>query len=350
MIQHEQPPRAKRPDIRFLLKARFHLLSRWLLLALGLLMLGTSYETASEASDALTYRPPGRLINVGGHRLHLHCLGRGGPTVVIDAGLGDWSTSWMQVQALAARTTRVCTYDRAGMGFSEPGEWPRTAERFAAELHTLLRRAGVEGPYVLAGHSMGGLTVRVFTRRYPTEVAGVVLIESMSPQPSHAAVVATSHAPSVSLAWLAARVGLVRLLAGPLGLTEGMPRHVGPTYLALLATPRYFRTLADETEGLPTSLKQAGAVTTLGDLPLIVLSRGLNSTPDWQARQARLLQLSSNSRQFFARHSGHSIQLDQPDAAVAAIVDMVEALRSARPDHDSTRPARPVVAATEEEV
>ena len=162
----------------------------------GLLLLGAGYESVAEAADARAYPPPGQLVDVGGHRLHLNCAGTGSPTVVIDAGLGDWSASWSSwVQPEAARTTRVCTYDRAGMGYSEPGPLPRTAEHFAAELHTLLLRAGVPGPYVLVGHSAGGLPVRVFAHAYAADVAGVVLIESMHPAQAEPSAPATSPAP-----------------------------------------------------------------------------------------------------------------------------------------------------------
>ena len=143
---------------------------------------GAAYESLAEAADTRAFPPPGRMVGVGGYRLHINCMGTGSPTVVIDAGWGDSSGAWSSwVQPSAASTTRVCTYDRAGMGYSEPGPLPRTAERFATELHALLSNAGEPGPYVLVGHSMGGFTVRVFAHDYPGDVAGVVLIESMSP-------------------------------------------------------------------------------------------------------------------------------------------------------------------------
>ena len=154
-----------------------------MVLVLGLVLVGTVYESATEASDVRAYPPPGQMVDVGGYRLHINCTGTGSPTVVIDAGWGDWSLGWSGVQPGVAKTTRVCTYDRAGMGYSEAGPLPRDAEQFAKELHTLLDRAGVPGPYVLVGHSLGGLPVRVFAHEYPAEVAGVVLIESMSPGP-----------------------------------------------------------------------------------------------------------------------------------------------------------------------
>ena len=150
-----------------------------LIVVLGLV--GAVYESAAEAADARAYPAPGQLVDVGGYRLHINCTGIGSPTVVIDAGWGDWSGGWSRVQPEAAKTTRVCTYDRAGMGYSEAGPLPRTAEQFAKELHILLQHAAIPGPYVLVGHSMGGAPVRVFAHTYAADVAGVVLIESMNP-------------------------------------------------------------------------------------------------------------------------------------------------------------------------
>ncbi len=145
---------------------------------LGLMLVGYIFEPVAEAADAKAYPPPGQLVDVGGYRLHINCTGSGSPTVVIEAGLGDWSTTWAaHVQPEVAKTTRVCTYDRAGMGWSEAGPLPRDAAQSAKELHTLLQNANIPGPYVMVGHSLGGLVVRVFVHDYSSEVVGVVLIE-----------------------------------------------------------------------------------------------------------------------------------------------------------------------------
>jgi pimeloyl-ACP methyl ester carboxylesterase len=272
------------------------------------------------------------MVDVGGYRLHIHCTGAGSLTVVIDAGWGDWSLTWSRVQSDVAKTTRVCSYDRAGMGYSEAGPLPRDAEQFAAELHRLLDQAGIPGPFVLVGHSLGGLTVRVFADEYPAEVAGVVLIDSMSPeQAREPAAEATSQTDSQSrapsLPSLLARIGLVRLFAGPLGFIHDLPPGAKEASTAFAVTPRSIQAWVDEGRGIPASLAQAGAVKSFGDLPLIVLSRGLDQEPDWQRMQAELLQLSSNSQQLIADKSAHNIELDQPQAAVGAIVKMVEQLR-----------------------
>jgi pimeloyl-ACP methyl ester carboxylesterase len=305
---------------------------------LGLMVVGALYERSAEAADRQAYPPPGQLIDVGGYRLHINCRGTGSPTVIIEAALGDWSASWSSwVQPEVAKTTRVCTYDRAGMGYSDAGPLPRTAEQFAKELHTLLQRANIQGPYVLVGHSMGGLPVRLFAHEYASDVAGVVLIESMNPRQARPSAeeppaVAATHSSGFSPLTLAARIGLVRLLAWPLGLTSDMSPEVQRAYTAFTVTPRSYQTQEDEGTGMPVSFIQAGTIKTLGDTPLIVLSRGLDPDPEWQAMQADLLQLSSRSQQLIADKSAHNVQLDQPDAAVSAITSMVDQLRRAAKD------------------
>jgi pimeloyl-ACP methyl ester carboxylesterase len=304
------------------------------LVVLGLLLAGAVYESAAEASDVRAYPPPGQMVDVGGHRLHIFCVGTGSPTVVIEAGWGDWSATWSSwVQPEVAKTTRVCTYDRAGMGWSEPGPMPRTAEHIAEELHSLLQRAGVPGPYVLAGHSMGGLTMRVFADRYAADVAGLVLIDSMNPRQSTQAAdpapppLEAAPASGLSISTLHARIGMSRLLAGPLDIAAGLAPERENAYVAYSVTPRSVQTWLDEGQGMGETMAQAGTVTSLGALPLIVLSRGLDPDPDWQAMQTDLLQLSSRSQQLTAEKSAHNVQIDQPEAATAAIVTMVETLR-----------------------
>ena len=337
MRKHHHPERMARSKRRR--RGCLVWLGRSVAILLGLMLLGAWYESAAEAADLRTYPPPGQLVDVGGYRLHINCTGTGSPTVVIDAGLGDWSASWSSwVQPEVAKTTRVCTYDRAGMGWSEPGPLPRTAEQFAQELHTLLDHADIPGPYVLVGHSMGGLTVRVFVHEYAAEVAGVVLIESMHPRQAKASASptpaqATEPASGASIATFPAWIGVRRLLAGPLDLKSGFSPEVANAYVAFWVTPRFTQTQRDESTGLGTSLAQAGAITSLGAVPLIVLSRGGDPDQDWQGMQADLLHLSAQSQHLIADQSGHIVQLDQPQAAVGAIVQMVEQIRhQARPE------------------
>jgi pimeloyl-ACP methyl ester carboxylesterase len=212
------------------------------------------------------------------------------------------------------------------MGFSEPGPLPRTAARFAGELHTLLQRADIPGPYVVAGHSSGGFTARVFAAAYAADVVGVLLIDSTTPSPGAQAEAPTSTG-WLSIATLPARVGLLRLLAGPLDMKAGMAPEIANAYVAHSVTPRSAQTGLDEFLGMSQGAAEAGAVTSFGEVPLIVLSRAPGRDLEWDRKQTDLLRLSSNSQQLFADKSGHNIQMDQPEAAVNAIVQMVEQVR-----------------------
>jgi len=299
---------------------------------LGLMLIGSISESAAEAADAQAYPPPGQLVDIGGYRLHINCTGTGSPTVVIEAGLGDWSTSWGgYVQPEVAKTTRVCTYDRAGMGWSETGPLPRDAAQFAKELHTLLQNANIPGPYVMVGHSLGGLIVRVFVHDYASEIAGVVLIESMNPrQFTQSQIEAQSQSNTqsqpFSLQAALARFGVVRLLVKVPGIAPSVPANE-EAYYPLYVRPQSFQTTTNESQGMPAAGAQAAAVKSFGDLPLIVLTARLNNNQGWQEWQTELLQLSSNSQHLFAENSGHNIQVEEPDAAIAAIIQMVEQVR-----------------------
>ena len=304
----------------------------WIVIAvIGLMVLGAIYESSAEASDAKAYPPPGELVDVGGYRLHINCTGSGSPTVVIDAGQGDWSTSWGSVQQAVAKTTRICTYDRAGLGWSEAGPLPRDAAQFVKELHTLLQNANVPGPYVMVGHSLGGTSVRVFVSEHASEVAGVVLIDSMNPgQATQPHVQAQSqsnpHSRPFSLQAALARFGIARLIV-KLPVIASNVEAGQEAYYPLFVRPQSLQTSANELGGVPASLAQADAVKTFGELPLIVLTAGLNTNPGWPQWQKELLRLSSKSQQLFAENSGHTIQVDEPEAAVAAILQMVEQVR-----------------------
>src|SRR5689334_1675582 len=236
---------------------------------LGLALVGYIYESLAEAADAKTYPPPGQLVDVGGYRLHINCTGSGSPTVVIVAGAGDWSTTWGGgVQREVAKTTRVCTYDRPGLGWSEPGPLPSDAARFAKELHTLLQNANVPGPYVMVGHSLGGFIVRIFAHDYASEVAGVVLIDSMNPKQVTQSL-SSSIAQQYSLQALLARFGIARLLIKLPAIAPSRPAGE-EAYYPLYVRPQSLQASAKEYRGLPASAEEAAAVKTFGDLPLIV--------------------------------------------------------------------------------
>ena len=293
-----------------------------------LILAGAIIEPLKEAADAKAYPPPGQMVDVGGYRLHIYCTGSGSPTVVVESGWGDSSAAWGWVQPEVAKTTRICTYDRAGMGWSEASPQPRTAREFAKELHTLLVNANEPGPYVLVGHSLGGYTVLVYAHDYPDEVSGLVLVDAQKLPASDGAAPKPAPKPGgISLGWLMARIGVVRLLAGPLDAIKDLPAKDKQAYTAYAVAPRSAQTFLDEGMGMSEGGAQARAVTTLGALPLIVLTAGKDQDADHTASQAGFLKLSTDSQQLFADQSGHSIHIEQPEAAVAAIVKMVEQVR-----------------------
>src|SRR5687767_3363894 len=301
-------------------------LGRVVVLIIGLALIGAIYERMAEAVDAKAYPPPGELVDVGGYRLHINCTGTDSPTVIIVSGLGDWLTSWGGVvQPEVAKTTRVCTYDRAGLGWSEAAPLPSDAAQFAKELYTLLQNASIPGPYVMVGHSLGGFIVRVFAHDYASEVAVVVLIDSMNPKQVNQSL-SNSLARMFCFQTVLARFGVARLLVK----LPAIAPSVGPNqeaYYPLYIRPQSLQTTANEYKALPASGAEAAAVKSFGDLPLIVLTAKLNDNPGWPEWQAELLQLSSNSQHLFADNSGHTIQLDEPEAAVAAIIQMVQQVR-----------------------
>jgi len=254
--------------------------------------------------------------------------------VILEAGLGQpaaMMSGW--IQPGVATITRVCVYDRAGMGWSEPAETPRDGVAIATDLHTLLSRAEIDGPYVLAGHSSGGVYVQVFAAQYPDEVAGLVLLDSQPPDaianlPGYAAEYdairrATALFPSV------ARLGVGRL-AYP-SAASGLPPVVWAEARALLSTARHNRGYRDAVVGLKAALTQAQALTSLGDKPLIVVTAAEDAHAGWLPLQEKMAGLSTNSVQRVIQDASHaSLIEDEGDSANAidAILDVVEAVRS----------------------
>jgi len=152
-----------------------------ILLAIFLAAAGFLYQNISESRDRRFNPMPGQLVEAGGFRMHIDCAGQGSPAVILDSGLGDTYVTWRKVQPQIAEFTRVCSYDRAGIGYSDSSSRPRTSQVIAEELHALLHSAGIAPPYVLVGHSMGGYDVRLYASLYPTEAAGMVLVDSSHP-------------------------------------------------------------------------------------------------------------------------------------------------------------------------
>jgi pimeloyl-ACP methyl ester carboxylesterase len=308
--------------------------------------------------------PPGRLIDIGTHRLHLHCAGEGLPTVVFDAALGGSSLSWSLVHPAVACVTRACTYDRAGFGWSEAGPLPRTAGRIADELHQLLQRAAVPGPYVLVGHSYGGLVMRVLAARHAEDVAGLVLIEPAIPE-EWAAPTAEQRALIrrgvrlcrygagaarsgvarlvswlVKLRALAAARGVVALVSrgglrrddeGILAPIWKLPPEARGLLGGMWTRPRFFEALGSQIEHVCDSarevLREAGG--DLGSLPVVVISSARAHERRLAADRA-LAQRSRQGRHVTALESGHWVPLDAPQDVIDAIVHVVRDVRTAR--------------------
>ena len=308
---------------------------------LAVAVAGATYQAVATELAERAYPPPGEMVGVGGHSLHINCAGRGGPTVVLEAGSGGFSAQWVRVQREVSGTTRVCAYDRAGMGWSETGPEPRDAGQITGELHALLEGANIEGPYVLVGHSYGGLYARTYAARYPDEVAGVVLVDSSSPkQGSRQPVTRDSDEPqeraSAAVPRLArlgvslpARLGVVRLLSELDPASPELPPQQRAQIDALAPSTRHWSTSALEFLA-PTQTLRLGSP---GNKPLAVVTAGA-SEPGWLERQDELAALSSNSIHCVVKGATHeSLLYERSDAQAtgAAIDDVVAAVRNDRP-------------------
>lgn len=308
-----------------------------LFLMLGMAGLAGGYETIQEQIDRRTIAVPGRLIDVGGRRLHLHCTGSGSPTSVLVSGLAESSTYWRGwITPVVARTTTVCAYDRAGQGWSDPPASPQDGIAVAADLHALLERAPVPGPYVLVGHSTGGAYARIFAARYPDQVAGMVMLDAQPNDvftgiPTFPAFYRIIRRVSPLFPSLA-RLGVFRLV-GRL-IPDGLPGEVGHEERAVTATASLQRIQRDEFAALPATLAAAAGLTTIGGRPLIVVTAAKGAQTGWLPLQARLTGLSTSSVQRILSDTDHGGLIhDSVGAAQAgqAILDVVAAARSGTP-------------------
>ena len=333
------PPVVAALAVWIAVRARQHLRSRtrvWLLYpvcgALLLSALGGGYEMYRETVDT-NYPMPGRLVDVGGHKLHLNCTGTGSPTVVLEPGLGEPSTAMAWIAPDVAATTRVCVYDRAGRGWSESAGTAQDGVQGATDLHRLLDRAGEQGPYVLAGHSAGGLYVLNFALLYPNEIAGVALFDSMSPQqytdidgwPAFYEMYRRASAVLTPLS----RLGIGHVMYDT--AYGDLPALARDQERAFMATPRAARSVRDEFSQIRTTMTQAQTLTTLGDRPLVVLTAGKGAQGGWNAAQDKLAALSTNSVHRTLANAEHAMFTEQQATAAQsaqAIRDVVNAVRT----------------------
>jgi len=338
------------------------LLIRSLAGMLLLALIGAGYQAVDMALDNQRYPPPGRLIDVGGHELHLLCLGEGTPTVVLESANMGWSLHWTAIQSELARVTRVCSYDRAGLGWSERGPSPRTGRHIANELHILLARARVSGPYILVGHSLGGFVTRLYYEAHRENVAGMVLVDAhherqFDEEEFRAFIAAVRTAFPIIGA--ATTLGVTRLMLTldvlPLLFArqeEGAIPEIRPMLRAGWARTRYFATMADEEASLEATASQVKRAGLLGDLPLIVVTAtGPTWWPDmphdvdpsrfrhmWLNLQADLLKISTNSRQVFADRSTHFVNFDQPEIIIEQVRQLIELGRPVLTKGDMQQP------------
>ena len=313
---------------------------------------GVLYQFVGARRSARLYAPPGTMIDVGGQQLHLVSAGNGRPTVLFESGIAASSLSWARVRPAVAAFTSACAYDRAGLGWSDPGRAPRTVARMVAELRAVLANAASGGPAILVGHSFGALLVCAYASAHPADIAGLVLLDPPSewhPMTGQRARLLRGGIQLSRVGELLARVGVVRAcLALLAGGTPGIPRRFvrvfGPTAArtlerlvgevrklppdlhpvvqALWCQPKCFRAMADHLAVLEETTAAVDRVISLADLPLVVITSG-DQSPDTLEQHRRLAQRSSRGRHMVATNSGHWIQFDEPDLVVTVIRDML---------------------------
>jgi pimeloyl-ACP methyl ester carboxylesterase len=308
-----------------------------LFVALVVAGVGGGYETIQEQVDRSTTAMPGHLVDVGGHRLYVHCTGSGSPTVVLVSGLAETSVYWGGwIAPAVAQNTTVCAYDRAGQGWSDPPASPQDGLAVATDLHTLLDHAQIPGPYVLVGHSTGGVYARIFAARYPDQVAGMVLLDSQPNEaltglpdfPSQYSALRRASALFPSLARLGVFQLVNRFAADPL------PVPTRDEERAVVSSANLNRIQRDEFAELPMTLKEAAALTTLGDRPLIVVTAAKGAQAGWLPLQDKMTGLSTNSAHRVLPDTDHpGLIHDRVGAAQAsqAILDVVASVRSGTP-------------------
>ena len=307
---------------------------------------GYFYQNISEARDRRFNPMPGELVNVGATKMHIYCTGQGSPTVILDSGLGDSYASWRAVQPDIAKFTRVCSYDRSGLGYSDPSPRPRTSTVMAEELHTLLQAASITPPYVLVGHSMAGFNVRLFAGLYRSEVAGMVLVDASHPDQENRF---PPELKNMEGSWRREAEFLAY------SMPFGLPRVLGlcDEEVVLRAADCNFHSAREgfaEIKTFDQSASEAAAAGSLGGLPLAVLSHDPDkpsadlpadlakpTNQAWEKMQEELAHLSTRGQQTVARNSSHYIQLDRPDVVVEGVHEVFDQARAA----GSAAPSKP---------
>jgi pimeloyl-ACP methyl ester carboxylesterase len=317
-----------------------------------LLASGLVFEAVASTRDQYDFPAPGALVDVGGHQLHILCTGQGSPGVVLETGLGASSTAWTLVQTALASSTRTCAYERAGFGWSQAGPEPRDARQISIELHSLLHTAEGPGPYVLVGHSNGGLFTRMYASMYPSDVAGIVLIEAtptdlLARLPETRADLAGLPQQASTAEWMA-RFGLARLLLAPKARAEldAFPTADREAVVANQRTAAYWRALGAEARAMEISMNEVHQTGNLGAWPLMVLSTPEGS-PSREAAEIKqqledeMAALSTNSQQQIvegASHMGFATRPEHAAITTKAIRRVVDAVRTGQPINTLAQP------------
>lgn len=302
---------------------------------LGLVAVGGVIETVIEATTKNDPQPGGRTYLVAGHSLYLRCTGSGSPVVVLFNGLGERTPNWAWVQGDVARQTRVCAFDRAGEGWSGSGVGSQDAQQLSADAHGLLKAANVQGPFVVAGHSVGGLYALAYAMDYPADVSGVALLDSSTPYqfdlPTYPKFYWVLRRLTAVLPPLA-RTGVVRAYTDLAG--SSLPAAAASDTQAFASSPRELNADRVELAELKTVMNQTKALTSLNGKPLYVLSAGVGQQSGWTAAQDRLATLSTNSVHTTTQGATHQALLDEQRYAATsarAIEAVVQAVRTGSP-------------------
>ncbi len=298
---------------------------------LTLLLISISQPAYSEGQYYSLSNPPGELLSVGTHRLHINCKGAGTPTVIIDSGMGGFSLEWQHIHETLSNQVRVCTYDRAGYGWSEVGPSPRTSSQIASELGQLIEAKELTGPFILVGHSFGGYNMRYFASKHQDIVAGIVLVESSHPEQFD-----RMDLKPVKPKKLIRPNSISFTISRPI-MHAKYPGEVKTLAYILMTMQKSHRTRMDELEHFEMSAMQVANADPIPDVPLVVLTRGKRVWPlddrgdkmeaVWEEMQSELSNLSNISIQVIAKNSGHSVHLDQPQLVSSAILNTIGASR-----------------------
>jgi pimeloyl-ACP methyl ester carboxylesterase len=321
----------------------------WLIVGIFLLIAaGAIYQAIATQSDKRTYPAPGQLVDVGGYRLHIYCVGQDSPTVILEAAADMMSADWGWIQPEIAKHTRVCAYDRAGMGWSEPGPQPRDARQISTELHSLLTNAGIAGPYVLVGHSAGGLYVRMYATQYAEEVVGMVLVDPGHPDmTARIPALEAQNASDVQLVGtmrILSYLGIPRLLGIGNTNAAGLPSERTAEVNAFVSTPQHWATILALIDATPATYDEVRVTGSLESLPLVVISANTawldRGAPADDARRilnelhSELAGLSANSSHRIVEDATHGSLVhnqDDAQASIAAIEAVLTAIQTGQP-------------------